>query len=66
MTTFLLIIAALVLPLTMLVLTLSMNEFEKNTRALSQILIKRFTLEPPKKTTGKKKPTGMATDPLKS
>ena len=49
MTIVILIIAALVLPLALLYLTLSVNDFEKNTRALEAILHKRYHIEPPKK-----------------
>lgn len=66
MTLFLVIIAGLVLPLSMLILSLSMNEFEKSTTALTALLIKRFTIEPPKKMDPKKKTLGKAIDPLKS
>lgn len=49
MTTLILLIAALVLPLALLYLTLAVNDFEKNTRALEGLLRKRYHIEPPKK-----------------
>ncbi len=51
MTTTLLILAAIFLPLIMLVLTLFVNDLEKNTDALTALLNKRYTIEPIKKTT---------------
>jgi hypothetical protein len=59
MTVFLLIIAALILPITMLVLSLSMNEFEKKTKDLGNVITKRYTYEPMKKS----KATAMAKPP---
>lgn len=52
MTVALLILGALILPATMLVLSISMNEFEKHTRALNVVLTKRSIYEPAKKTGG--------------
>ncbi len=52
MTIALLILAAFILPATMLVLSLSMNEFEKHTRALSAVLVKRCVYERTKKSPG--------------
>jgi hypothetical protein len=49
MTIIILIFAALVLPLALLYLTLAVNDFEKNTRALEAQLRKRYHIEPPKK-----------------
>ena len=49
MTIVILIIAALVLPLALLYLTLAVNDFEKNARALDALLYKRYHIEPPKK-----------------
>ncbi len=46
MNTILLILAAIVLPASMLILTLSMNEFEKKTKALGDFMLKRYTIEP--------------------
>jgi hypothetical protein len=48
MTVALLILAALVLPASMLFLSLSVNDFEKHAKALVDILVKRYTIEPPK------------------
>lgn len=45
----LLIILALLLPAALLFLTLSVNDFEKNTKALADALQKRYRIEPPKK-----------------
>jgi hypothetical protein len=45
----LLIVLALLLPAALLYLTLSVNDFEKNTKALAAVLQKRYHLEPPKK-----------------
>jgi hypothetical protein len=45
----LLIVSALVLPAALLYLTLSVNDFEKNTKALTAVLHKRYHIEPPKK-----------------
>ena len=45
----LLIILALLLPAALLYLTLSVNDFEKNTKALAAVLQKRYYIEPPKK-----------------
>jgi hypothetical protein len=45
----LLIILALLLPAALLFLTLSVNDFEKNTKALAAALQKRYHIEPPKK-----------------
>jgi hypothetical protein len=45
----LLIILALLLPAALLFLTLSVNDFEKNTKALADALQKRYHIEPPKK-----------------
>jgi hypothetical protein len=45
----LLIILALLLPAALLFLTLSVNDFEKNTKALAEALRKRYHIEPPKK-----------------
>jgi hypothetical protein len=44
-----LIIAALVMPATMLVLSVSVNEFDKSARALFDAAVKRYTYEPMKK-----------------
>ncbi len=49
MTIALLILAALILPATMLVLSISMNEFEKHTLALNAVLVKRCIYVPTKK-----------------
>ena len=49
MAIFLLIVLALLLPAALLYLTLSVNDFEKNTKALSAVLQKRYHIEPPKK-----------------
>ncbi len=49
MLTVLLIVAAVILPATMLVLTLCVNELEKNARALGAVLIKRYTMAPTRK-----------------
>jgi hypothetical protein len=46
----LLILAALILPATMVVLSVCMNELEKNTKALGDLLLKRYTIEPKKST----------------
>lgn len=51
----LLIVVALFLPAALLYLTLSVNDFEKNTKALAAVLMKRYHQEPPKKSSG----TGM-------
>ena len=51
MTIALLIITALVLPLILLYLTLAVNDFEKNTKALASIILKRYHIEPVKKIT---------------
>jgi hypothetical protein len=61
MTTVLLILAALILPATMLVLTLSINEFEKNCRQLGEILEKRYSYEPMKKSNDNSKQAQGAT-----
>jgi hypothetical protein len=45
----LLIILALLLPAALLFLTLSVNDFEKHTKALADVLQKRYHIEPPKK-----------------
>lgn len=45
----LLIAFALLLPAALLYLTLSVNDFEKNTKALTAVLHKRYHIEPPKK-----------------
>lgn len=45
------IVLALLLPATLLYLTLSVNDFEKNTKALAAVLQKRYFIEPPKKAT---------------
>jgi len=45
----LLIASALLLPAALLYLTLSVNDFEKNTKALAAFLQKRYHIEPPKK-----------------
>ncbi len=45
----LLIILALLLPAALLFLTLSVNDFEKNTKTLAASLQKRYHIEPPKK-----------------
>lgn len=50
MTIVLLIVVALLLPLALLYLTLAVNDFEKNTKALAEVLQKRYHIEPPKKT----------------
>jgi hypothetical protein len=49
MGTVLLISLALLLPAALLFLTLSVNDFEKNTKALAAALQKRYLIEPPKK-----------------
>jgi hypothetical protein len=49
MTVVLLIIIALVLPAVLLYLTVSANDFEKSTRALSALLQKRYVYVPPAK-----------------
>ena len=49
MTIAILILSALVLPLALLYLTLAVNDFEKNTKALAALLVKRYHIEPPKK-----------------
>ena len=49
MTIVLLIVIGLLLPAALLYLTLSVNDFEKNTQALAAVLQKRYHLEPPKK-----------------
>lgn len=49
MSIFLLIALALLLPAALLYLTLSVNDFEKNAKALSAVLQKRYFIEPPKK-----------------
>ena len=49
MTIAILILSALVLPLALLYLTLAVNDFEKNTKALAALLFKRYHIEPPKK-----------------
>ncbi len=46
MTTLLLIIAAIILPAMMVILILSMNEFEKKTKALGEFMVKRYTIVP--------------------
>ncbi len=43
------LLVALVLPLALLYLTVSMNEFEKSTRALATFIQKRYVYVPPKK-----------------
>ncbi len=48
MTIVLLVLAAIILPATMLVLSLSVNDFEKRVRTLVDIMVKRYTIEPPK------------------
>lgn len=45
----LLIMFALLLPAALLFLTLSVNDFEKNTKTLAAVLQKRYHIEPPKK-----------------
>lgn len=47
----LLIVIALLLPIALLYLTLSVNDFEKNTKTLAAVLQKRYHIEPPKKAT---------------
>ena len=49
MSILLLIVFALLLPAALLYLTLSINDFEKNTKALTAVLQKRYHIEPPKK-----------------
>lgn len=49
----LLILATLVLPAALLYLTVATNEFEKSTRALTDMIQKRYTWEPPKKASEK-------------
>jgi hypothetical protein len=49
MTIALLIFVALVLPMALLYLTVSLNEFEKSTRTLGEFIKKRYIFEPPKK-----------------
>jgi hypothetical protein len=49
MAVFLLIVIALLLPAALLYLTLSVNDFEKNTHALAAVLQRRYHVEPPKK-----------------
>jgi len=51
MSILLLIALALLLPAALLYLTLSINDFEKNTKALAAVLEKRYHIEPPKKAT---------------
>ncbi len=45
----LLILSALALPAALVFLTLSVNDFERNTKALAAALQKRYHMEPPKK-----------------
>jgi len=49
MSILLLIAFTLLLPAALLYLTLSVNDFEKNTKALAAVLQKRYHIEPPKK-----------------
>ena len=49
----LLILATLVLPAALLYLTVATNEFEKSTRALTELIQKRYTWEPPQKASEK-------------
>ncbi len=49
MTTLLLILCVLVLPVAMLFLSVSLNAFEKNAAALGEILLKRYHIAPPQK-----------------
>ncbi len=51
MTIAILLLSALVLPLALVYLTLAVNDFEKNTKALGALLQKRYHIEPPKKAT---------------
>jgi hypothetical protein len=62
MTLVLALMLALVLPAALVYLTLSANDFEKNTRALAAVLEKRYQPEPPRKSAlpGAAAPAGAA------
>jgi hypothetical protein len=59
----LLILATLVLPAALFYLTVATNEFEKSTRALADLIQKRYTWEPPKKAEKADQPGAMSKIP---